>query len=601
MTHRRARWSALVALLVPGVALAVDVPVGVGKLLLRDAGDPATRAARVVVKNAPALDPPALADPTVGGATLEVSGTGPGDGTTGVLALDASFWSGLGTPPGSKGWKFLDRNRTTGVKKIVLKTGALGGSLKVSAGGASWPYAMAAPQEGPIELRLGIGGDVVCGRAETFLTNTGVKLKAKDAPAPASCAPAVCGNGVVEGIEECDDGGTTSGDGCSNACRLEDASALCAGVPSTPGTALATVRVAAGLDAPVHVAAPPLDPRRLFVVEQPGRIRIVKDGQLLALPFLDIEGEVSCCGERGLLSIAFHPDYETNRYFFVNYTDNGGATVIARYEADENDPDRAHPASELVLLTIPQPFANHNGGQLAFAPDGTLYAGMGDGGFAGDPGDRAQDPGELLGKMLRLDVDLAGPPWAAATNPFNDGGATDPLDEIWALGFRNPWRFSFDRATGDLYVGDVGQNQWEEVSVEPAASTGGENYGWDVFEGDGHCFEGDPGCATPENYVMPVLEYPHAEGCSVTGGFVYRGCALPDLHGTYFYGDFCTAFIRTFEWAGGMATDPQDRTAELAPGGGLSIDNISSFGEDARGELHVVDLGGEVFRIVPAP
>jgi len=601
MTKRHAGRIALVLLLAPGLTLATDMPVGVAKLVLKDAGLASTRRAKVVVKSAAALDVGVLPDPTVGGATLEVKGAGVGDGASGVLVLDSSLWSGLGNPPGSRGWRYRDKARTTGVKKVTLKGGATGGTLKMSAVGANWPYAMATPQVGPIEFRLSMGGDVVCGRAETFLVNDGAKLKAKDAPAPASCVPSVCGNGTVEGVEECDDGGTASGDGCSDACQLESAAGLCAGVPSTPGTSLATTLVASGLAAPVYVTAPPLDPRRLFVVEQAGRIRVVKDGQLLALPFLDIDAKVSCCGERGLLSIAFHPDYETNRFFFVNYTDNEGATVIARYEADPDEPDRAHPGSETILLTIPQPYANHNGGQLAFGPDGKLYVGMGDGGLGGDPADRAQNPAELLGKMLRLDVDLAGPPWAAASNPFNDGGASDPLDEIWALGLRNPWRFSFDRGTGDLYVADVGQNTWEEVDIAPAASTGGENYGWDVFEGNAHCFEGDPECATPGSFVMPVLEYSHAEGCSITGGFVYRGCALPDLRGTYFYGDYCTAFIRTFEWSGGAVTNPEDRTAGLAPGGGLAIDAISSFGEDARGELYVVDIAGEVFKVVPGP
>jgi glucose/arabinose dehydrogenase len=254
-----------------------------------------------------------------------------------------------------------------------------------------------------------------------------------------------------------------------------------------------------------------------------------------------------------------------------------------------------------VLLTIPQDFSNHNGGQLAFGPDGRLYVGMGDGGSGGDPNERAQDPASLLGKMLRLDVDQAGPPWAAAGNPFHDGGATLPLDEIWSLGWRNPWRFSFDRATGDMYAGDVGQDNWEEISYEPAGSPGGLNYGWDVFEGIGHCYEGDPECSTPGAFVMPVLEFSHGQGCSVTGGFVYRGCAMPDLHGTYFYSDYCAAFIRTFSGvAGGAAQNLADRTADLAPGGGLAISDVSSFGEDARGELYVTDLNdGEVFKIVP--
>jgi glucose/arabinose dehydrogenase len=301
-----------------------------------------------------------------------------------------------------------------------------------------------------------------------------------------------------------------------------------------------------------------------------------------------------------LLGLAFHPSFWTNGYLFVNYTNNAGDTVIARY-AVSGDPNVANAGSALVLLTINQPFANHNGGQLAFGSDGKLYVGMGDGGSGGDPGNRAQNPSSLLGKILRLDVDRAGPPWAATDNPFYDDGDSAPLDEIWSLGLRNPWRFSFDRANGDLYVGDVGQDRYEEIDYEPGGGSGGLNFGWRVFEGDGHCFEGNPQCARPQDFVMPVLEYSHDDGCSVTGGYVYRGCAMPDLRGTYFYGDYCSWFIRTFKGVvGGRAQNRADRTADLAPGGGLSIDSISSFGEDARGELYITDLnGGEVYRIVP--
>jgi cysteine-rich repeat protein len=420
---------------------------------------------------------------------------------------------------------------------------------------------------------------------------------------PAPAAPA-CGDGVVQGTEECDDGGTAGGDGCSAACQLEDASALCAGVPAAAGTALASVLVASGLERPLHVTAPPLDPNRVFVVEQRGRIRIVKNGTLLVTPFLAIEGKVSCCGERGLLSVAFHPDYESNGRFFVNYTNVAGHTVIARYQVSGN-PDVADAGSELVLLTVAQPFANHNGGLNAFGPDGYLYVGLGDGGSFNDPLEAGQDGGTVLGKLLRLDVDVETPPYHAAPADNPDPGAAHPLDLIWAKGLRNPWRFAFDRATGELYIADVGQNQWEEVNLQPPA-TGGLNYGWDVFEGR-HCFEPEPlypagMCPDPPaGFTMPVLEYSHAAGCSVTGGFVYRGCRLPDLHGTYFYGDYCSAFIRTFKGvAGGDAQNLADRTADLDPPGSLSIDAISSFGEDARGELYVTDHDdGEVFKIVP--
>ncbi len=320
---------------------------------------------------------------------------------------------------------------------------------------------------------------------------------------------------------------------------------------------------------------------------------------LLAQPFLAIEDRVACCTERGLLSLAFDPAYRTNGRFFVYYSSNQGDVTIARYQVSA-DPDVADPTSEQILLTIPhRSFGNHNGGQLAFGPDGYLYAGTGDGGGGGDPLGNGQNGGALLGKLLRLDVDVDAPPWYAIppTNPFV--GAGDPRDEIWALGMRNPWRFGFDRGTGDLYVGDVGQDSWEEVDVQPAGDPGGENYGWNVFEGD-HCFS--PPCPDPPSgFTFPVLEYDHGQGCSITGGYVYRGCRMPDLRGTYFYSDYCTPFFRTFRGVvAGVPQSPGTRTAQLTPPGGL--EHIVSFGEDARGELYFTDLNpGTVYRIEPGP
>ncbi len=411
-----------------------------------------------------------------------------------------------------------------------------------------------------------------------------------------------CGDGRADEDEECDDGNRAGGDGCSADCDLEPGGNPCAGVAPVPGTALTAVRIAAGLDQPLHVTAPRLDPHRVFVVEQPGRIRILVDGGVLPTAFLDIASRVSCCTERGLLGLAFHPDFERNGRFFVDYTNRSGDTVISRFEVG-NDRNRVDPATERILLTIDQPFANHNGGQVAFGPDGYLYVGMGDGGFGGDPNEVAQDDASLLGKLLRLDVDVDEAPYYAVppSNPRADRGM--PLGLIWAKGLRNPWRFSFDRLLGDLYIGDVGQQRFEEIDVQPAASTGGENYGWDVFEGDA-CYDPPPlpECPNPaDGFTAPVLTYGRTDGFSVTGGFVYRGCALPDLRGTYFYGDYGTAFIRSFVLAEGRASAQHDWTAEVAPGGGLSIREISSFGEDARGELYVVDLGGEVFKLVPVP
>jgi len=405
----------------------------------------------------------------------------------------------------------------------------------------------------------------------------------------------VCGNGVAEAGEECDDGNSANGDGCRDDCMLESASAVCAGITPTSGTTLGKELI--GVFAkPVDLAAPRLDPRRLFVVEQDGIVRVVKDGSVVSRPFLDISDKTNAVGERGLLGLAFHPDYETNGRFFLDYTNNSGNTVIARYEASA-DPDLADAASEKILLTIPQPAGNHNGGQVAFGPDGYLYVGMGDGGGGGDPWETAQDDMALLGKMLRIDVDVETAPYHAVPPDNPAVGMGLPLGLVWSKGLRNPWRFSFDRLTGDLYIADVGQNLVEEIDFEPASSSGGVNWGWDVFEGSS-CFEPDPELvcpAPPAGFTFPVHEYTHPEGCSVTGGYVYRGCAMTDLAGRYFYGDYCTPFIDTFVVTEGVATGFVDKTPEL----GAGLGNVSSFGQDARGELYILDHGGPVWRIVP--
>jgi cysteine-rich repeat protein len=420
---------------------------------------------------------------------------------------------------------------------------------------------------------------------------------------PATRAGAqTCGNGLAEAPEECDDGNLVNGDGCSATCQLENASARCVGVPTSAGTALDAVRVASGLSWPTHITAPPLDPNRLFVVEKTGRIRIIKNGTLLAAPFLDLTGRVSLGPEQGLLSVAFHPNFEVNRRLFVDYTDNSGTTVIARYEASLGNPDVVDPASFRPVLLIAQPFPDHNGGQLAFGPDGYLYIGMGDGGGLSDPFESGQSDGTLLGKMLRLNIDTEFPPFYTVP-PSNPNPVNNPFGLIWAKGLQNPWRFSFDRVTGDLYVGDIGGNVREEVDFAPVTSTGGENYGWDIFEGS-QCFEPAPlffpDCPSPSGYTFPVYEYNRTPGCGVVGGFVYRGCALPDLQGTYFFSDRCSPFVQTFAVVGGVAQNLTDRTADVAPGGGLSIDSVTSFGEDARGELYIADQDGDVFKLIPA-
>jgi glucose/arabinose dehydrogenase len=332
----------------------------------------------------------------------------------------------------------------------------------------------------------------------------------------------------------------------------------------------------------------PGDPTRLYVLEQnTGEIRIIKDGTILLTPFFDLGGcgsEFSCNGERGLLGLAFHPNYAQNGRFWINYTDSGGDTVVAEYKRSA-DPDVAEPAEVKQLLTIAQPAGNHNGGGLAFGPDGYLYIGMGDGGGSGDTYGNGQNLNAMLGKMLRVDVD-AYPTPPAGNLPSGMGNP-----HIWAIGLRNPWRYSFDRCNGDLYIGDVGQGEWEEIDVEPAGQ-GLRNYGWNTMEG-AHCFNPMNNCDMT-GLTLPVAEYDHGSGQSVTGGYVYRGTNIPSLVGRYLYADYVSRRVWSFVWDGSAATDPIELTNQLDPGG-----NISSFGQDANGELYIVEHGGRVFRIDP--
>jgi hypothetical protein len=319
----------------------------------------------------------------------------------------------------------------------------------------------------------------------------------------------------------------------------------------------------------------------------------IHDGQrLLPAPFLDISKLVSCCGERGLLDIAFHPRYQRNRRFFVHYTDLEGNNVVARYRVSKKNPNRALASSAKIVLSVPQPRSNHNGGQIHFGPDGFLYIAIGDGGGAGDPDDLAQDRRNLLGNLLRIDVDQGLPYAVPADNPFV--GKPRRRDEIWVWGLRNPWRFSFDRLTGDLFIGDVGQKDREEIDFQAADSPGGENFGWSVMEGR-KCFKPPKGCVR-RGKVLPILQYRHQDGnCAVTGGYRYRGGAQPVAVGLYFYGDFCSGRI----WAAAETASGWQSTVVLD-----SSLRITSFGEDEAGELYLADISSEnakVYRLVLLP
>lgn len=346
-------------------------------------------------------------------------------------------------------------------------------------------------------------------------------------------------------------------------------------VQQGPAIELAPI-VTAGLRNPLFLTHAGDGSGRLFVVEQPGRIRIIQNGRLLETPFLDIANRVRAGGEQGLLGLAFHPAYRQNGRYVVNYNrTTDGATVLAEYRVSEN-PNQSR-TKEKLLMVVPQPFANHNGGMVAFGPDGFLYIARGDGGSAGDPGNRGQNRQELLGKILRIDVDRGAPYAIPPDNPFASGGGRP---EIFAYGLRNPWRFSFDRKTGELWAADVGQDDWEEIDLVRR----GGNYGWRIMEGN-HCFSPRTGCVT-DGLVAPMAEYAtRSPRCSITGGYVYREAAIPDLQGIYVFGDYCSGEI--FELI--------EDTIRPLLSTGLKI---SSFGQDQQGELYVVGHGGTVHRII---
>jgi len=347
--------------------------------------------------------------------------------------------------------------------------------------------------------------------------------------------------------------------------------------------------IATGLARPVNIAHAGDGTGRIFIIEQAGHIRIWKNGGLLATDFISITGRVSCCGERGLLGVAFPPGYASKQYFYVNYTNLSGHTRISRFQVTDDNPDVADPNSEEILLTIDQPYSNHNGGHLAFGPvDGYLYIGMGDGGSAGDPLNNGQNPGVMLGKMLRIDVEGTAQPYGIPpTNPYTQ--TTGYLDEIWALGMRNPWRYSFDRQAHDLWIADVGQNSWEEVDYQPAASPGGENWGWRLMEGN-HCYNPPTGCNPNNDLDLPLWEYSHSLGCSVTGGYVFRGPGYQRMQGVYFYADYCSGRLWGLRNSGGW------QNAELLD----TSYTVTTFGEDEPGNLymaHYANTAGVVYKV----
>ena len=427
----------------------------------------------------------------------------------------------------------------------------------------------------------GAAGAQVCGDADgngTVTVSDGVRALQAAADVDGRCT-----------VERCDvdgSGAITVTDGV-NVLRLAADLPTVTACPIVPAVRLTAV--AGELTAPLYATAAPGDPGRLYIVEQGGRIRILDGGAVLAPPFLDVSALVSTGGEQGLLGLAFHPSYASNGRFYVDYTDVAGDTVIAEYvrSADRNF---AAPDATRVLRHIDQPFANHNGGMLAFGPDGFLYVAMGDGGSGGDPQNNGQNRRAKLGKILRIDVDSDQPP---------PGNLPDADPDVWDFGLRNPFRFSFDRQTGDLYIGDVGQNAFEEVDVEPRGQ-GGRNYGWSITEGFA-CFHPASGCDLT-GLTLPAVAYPHDNGtdredCAVIGGYVYRGSAIPGLTGRYLYGDLCTNRVRSFVWNGSAAVSQVDLSDALASTSTISA--LSSFGEDSNGEVYVCDLAGTVYRIDP--
>ena len=379
---------------------------------------------------------------------------------------------------------------------------------------------------------------------------------------------------------------------------------------------LSSVLIADGYKKPVFITSYPNNAKLLYIVEQAGLIKLINDGKKLSRPFFDINKRVVNPNrpgdERGLLGFAFHPNHTNNGKFYINYMDNDGNTIISEFST--NSKLRADHKSERIILKLKQPYGNHNGGDIQFGPDGYLYISIGDGGKAGDPLNAGQDLSSLFGKIIRIDIEQK-PYGIPKSNPFF--GQKDKREEIWAWGLRNVWRFSFDKQTGDKYLADVGQNKWEEVNFEPASSEGGLNYGWRIMEAN-HCYDPKENCPT-EGLIKPIIEYPNdanhpafafriieelsfsetdVEGCSVTGGYVYRGQKIKSMQGQYIFGDYCSGNIWTLKVVNGKAINFKNRTEEINIGGGEFTTYISSFGQDSDGEIYIIDYNGGIYKLI---
>lgn len=389
---------------------------------------------------------------------------------------------------------------------------------------------------------------------------------------------------------------------------LATVAVLFAVAPAPVQAQMGTIQVASGLVDPLQVVAPPGDYERVYIVEQDGTIRILNlvTGNLNPGDFLNINTIVnSTANERGLLGMAFHPDFATNGYFYVHFNNSAGTSVIRRLTADvaNNDPETVVGGSSTVIWSATQPDWNHNGGMIAFKPNETarnLYIALGDGGGGGDTYNTSQNLNSPLAKILRINVDSASPYGIPTDNPGPAGLLTTTVPETWVYGLRNPWRFCFDRLNGDMYIGDVGQGSWEEIDYIPGNSPGAINFGWRCREG-AHCFSSYPGACncTTASLVDPIWEYSHSNGCSITGGEIYRGLAIPALDGHYFYADYCSNRIWSFSYNGTAVSAFAERTSQLDPPGFAQITSITSFGTDAAGEIYICDRGGEVYKMVP--